>query len=262
MNEQLIAQVEELGLSNKEARVYVANLMIGPSGVQQIADASGIKRVTTYVILESLVSLGLVSQTNQGKKTLFNAESPENLRRLLEKKEESLKEQKSQLDELLPELKNLRSLPKEAPTVKFYDGADAIMSIYQELPAIIKKYNVRESMGISNLEKLYKFFPEIDYAKANPRRVEAKVHSRFIYTTQEGPVLKDSDKEKLRESRFIPSAKFPFSSDIGVIGNFITILSLEGARPTGVTIESESIAKDFGVIFDLAWEASKKYNRN
>jgi sugar-specific transcriptional regulator TrmB len=51
MNEELIGQIEELGLSNKEARVYVANLMLGPAGVQQIADASGIKRVTTYVIL-------------------------------------------------------------------------------------------------------------------------------------------------------------------------------------------------------------------
>src|SRR5947209_5718152 len=129
MDDQLISQVEELGLSNKESRVYVANLMLGAAGVQQIADASGIKRVTTYVILESLVSLGLVSQTTKAKKTLFNAESPENLRRLLDKKEQSIKEQKHQLEELLPQLGKLSTLPKDVPSVKFYDGAESIQTI-------------------------------------------------------------------------------------------------------------------------------------
>ena len=119
MNEDLVRQVEELGLSNKEARVYIANLMLGAAGVQQIADTSGIKRVTTYVILESLVNLGLVSQTTHAKKTLFNAEAPDNLQRLLEKREQSLRDQKQHLRDLLPHLKKLKTLTKTAPTVKF-----------------------------------------------------------------------------------------------------------------------------------------------
>src|SRR4051812_25054594 len=83
MNDELIASIEDLGLSQKEARVYLANLMLGPATVQKIADQSGIKRVTTYVILESLNNLGLVSQSTKGKKTYFVAEEPSHLRRLL-----------------------------------------------------------------------------------------------------------------------------------------------------------------------------------
>lgn len=259
MNEQLIAQVEELGLSNKEARVYVANLMIGPSGVQQIADASGIKRVTTYVILESLVSLGLVSQSNQGKKTLFNAESPENLRRLLEKKEESLKEQKVQLDELLPELNNLTSIPKDAPKMKFYDGVESVLSITKLFAEIVAKEEVGEICGISNLDKVYAFFPEIEENQSNPVRTEAGVRSKFLYTTSRGPIMRETDKQKNRISRFVPIDKYNFNCDISIAGDYVALLSLDQPRPIGITIESKSISDGMRTVFELAWEAASKY---
>src|SRR6266699_2317106 len=101
-DQQLISHVEELGLSNKEARVYLASLALGPSPVQKIADDSGIKRVTTYVILESLVGLGLVSQTSKGKKTYFIAEDPINLERLLDKREQEIQDQKHNFSQILP----------------------------------------------------------------------------------------------------------------------------------------------------------------
>jgi sugar-specific transcriptional regulator TrmB len=116
MNDQLlISHVEELGLSNKEARVYLASLGLGPASVQKIADEAGIKRVTTYVILESLVGLGLVSQTVKGKKTYFVAEDPVNLERLIERRRQELKEQKQNFDHILPELQNLKMQPKDSP---------------------------------------------------------------------------------------------------------------------------------------------------
>src|SRR3954466_8633839 len=111
-NEQLISHIEDLGLSNKEGRVYVACLSIGPSPVQRIADESGIKRVTTYVILESLVGLGLVSQSIKGKKTYFIAEDPINLERLIDRRAQELKEQKQNFDVILPELQGLKTQPK------------------------------------------------------------------------------------------------------------------------------------------------------
>jgi sugar-specific transcriptional regulator TrmB len=107
-DQTLISHIEELGLSNKEARIYVSLLTLGPSPVQRIADQSGIKRVTTYVILESLIGLGLVSQSVKGKKTYLIAEDPANLRRLLEKRERELNEQKHNFEQLLPELQGLK----------------------------------------------------------------------------------------------------------------------------------------------------------
>lgn len=258
MDERLIKSVEDLGLSQKEARVYLANLSLGPATVQQIADQSGIKRVTTYVILEALANLGLVSQSTQGRKTFFNAEDPVSLRRLLEKKEQEVKEQRRHFDDLLPQLKTIRSLPKEAPGVRFYEGAEGIKSImssfYEAHP------ESRETRGMTNLDQLYSFFPEFENAGGNPQRVKAKVKSRVLYTTTRGPILKATDGKMNRESRFVPSDKYPISGDWSIVGNHIVVLSFTGSKPIGVTVNSEELAKGMLAFFDLAWEAAKQYN--
>jgi HTH-type transcriptional regulator, sugar sensing transcriptional regulator len=260
MNEDLIKQVEDLGLSNKEARVYLANLMLGAAGVQQIADLSGIKRVTTYVILEALVNLGLVSQTSHAKKTLFNAESPENLRRLLEKREQSIQEQKEQLNDLLPELGKLKTLPKDAPSVKFYDGAEGIRSVTQTLFTEIQGQDIDYVYGISNLDDLHQFFPEIAQQEANPSRLKSGFKSKFLYTTKRGAIYKDSDAASHRISRYLPLEKFNFEGDISIWGDYVVYLSLRGARPIGVVIKSHELAESMIALFELSWAAAKPYN--
>ncbi|HEX7259664.1 MAG TPA: helix-turn-helix domain-containing protein, partial [Candidatus Saccharimonadia bacterium] len=217
MNEEIISQVEELGLSNKEARVYIANLMLGPAGVQQIADASGIKRVTTYVILESLVNLGLVSQTSKAKKTLFNAESPEHLRRLLQRREQSLQDQKQQLEELMPELKNMKSLPKDVPSVKFYDSAEGIRTAMKTVIDEARADGVKQLYGMSNLDQLHAFFPEIAAESSNPERVAAGIASQYIYTSTRGRVYLPDDRENNRHSCYVPIDQYPLNGDMTVV---------------------------------------------
>jgi predicted transcriptional regulator len=256
MNDELIRQVEELGLSNKEARVYIANLMLGPAGVQQIADTSGIKRVTTYVILEALVNLGLVSQTNKTKKTLFNAEAPDNLRRLLEKREESVREQKQQLNELLPQLSQLTMLPKEAPSVKFYDSAEGIRTVMKSVIADAIKEGVSVLHGASNIDQLFAFFPEIAAANANPDRIEAGMRSKYLYTTEKGPILQATDDGTRRQSRFVPLDRYKLNGDITVVGDTIALLSLTGTRPLGVVIKSSELSKALRGLIEMAWDAA------
>lgn len=256
MNDELIASIEDLGLSQKEARVYLANLMLGPATVQKIADQSGIKRVTTYVILESLNNLGLVSQSTKGKKTYFVAEEPSQLRRLLQKKEQAIKEQQGHFDAILPELNQLKTLPTESPNVRFYDTAEGIKTIMDSFLEAHKEAGVL--YGISNIDQVNAFFPEIEQLQGNPRRLKVGIHSKFLYTSLRGPVLHASDVERNRESRFVPLDKFPLNGDITILGDNIVMLSLSGNKPIGITIKSAELAKAQKVLFDLAWESASK----
>lgn len=260
MNDELISQIEDLGLSNKEARVYVANLVLGPAGVQQIADTSGIKRVTTYVILESLVGLGLVSQTSKAKKTYFNAEAPENLVRLLDKKEQSLQEQKHQLEDLLPRLTSLKTLPRDVANVKFYDSAEGIRTIHKTFYSELQKAKQDVAYGISNTDHVRAFFPEIVSNQANPDRIKTGIKSRLLYTSSDGPIYHGTDDTKMRQSRFIPYDKYSFSSDISITGERVVLLSLTGNHPTGIVIHSKELAQTMVAVFELAWIGAEKYN--
>jgi sugar-specific transcriptional regulator TrmB len=66
----------KLGLSEKEAAVYLATLELGEDTALNIAEKSQVNRTTTYVILEKLMKLGLASTVERGKKTVFVAEDP------------------------------------------------------------------------------------------------------------------------------------------------------------------------------------------
>jgi sugar-specific transcriptional regulator TrmB len=260
-DQKLISHIEELGLSNKEARVYVACLKLGPSPVQRIADQSGIKRVTTYVILESLVGLGLVSQNIKGKKTYFVAEEPSNLERLLEKREQELKEQKHSFDQILPQLLSLKTVPKEMPEVKFYDSSNGVRSLFADF---FEGYrgSARDIYIFSNLDQLHAFSPDRLPDKPNLDRIKYNVQSHLIYTTERGPIFRESNKEKeyMRKSRFVPLDQYPLTGDISVIGEYVIMVSFEGGRKIGVSIRSADMARAIKTIFDMSWDLAAKFN--
>jgi predicted transcriptional regulator len=259
--EELVSHIEELGLSNKEARVYVACLSLGASAVQRIADRAGIKRVTTYVILESLVGLGLVSQTVKGKKTYFNAEEPINLERLVDKREQELKEQRSNFSQILPELQGLKMIPSDSPSVKFYDSADGIKTILNTFLQQGKRPGVEKVYGFSNLDLVLGYFPEFREGMANPMRSKAGIHSQFLYTSKDGPIMSETDEVRNRESRWIPSDKFPMTGDFTLVGDNILMISLGAANPIGISVTSRELAAGLKALFAIAWEAAKPYNQ-
>jgi predicted transcriptional regulator len=260
MNDKLVSHVEELGLSNKEARVYLACLALGAAPVQKIADESGIKRVTTYVILESLAGLGLVSQSSRGKKTFFVAEDPINLERLIEKREEELGEQKLNFSHILPDLKSLKAQPKDSPSVKFYDSANGIKTIQTNFFEQATKPGVGWVYGFTNLDLVLDYFPEFMKDMSNPWRRKAGIRSQLLYTSKEGPVMKETDNMRNRESRWLPPEKYPIVGDFTIVGDNILMLSLGAPNPTGITINSHELSEGLRVIFRAAWEAAAQYN--
>lgn len=257
---ELISHIEDLGLSNKEARVYVAALSTGPASVQRLADQSGIKRVTVYVVLESLIGLGLISQSTKGKKTVFVPEDPSNLQRLLDKRQLELAGQRKNFDSILPQLTTLGSSPRETATVRLYDSADGIKSLMRTFIKEAVGTEDHAVVGFSNLDQLYAYFPEFRQTHSNPDRLRAGIKSRFLYTSSEGPIMKQFDRETHRVSRWIPQHDFPTQGDFTVVGDHIMMLAFEGNHPTGITIASAELAQGLRTMFDLAWLAADQYN--
>ena len=83
LNLKMLKELQEIGLSEKESRVYLASLELGPATAERLSTQAKVNRSTTYVQLESLMKSGLVTTYEEGKKTFFSPESPELLKRLL-----------------------------------------------------------------------------------------------------------------------------------------------------------------------------------
>ncbi len=243
--------LENLGLTEKEAKIYLAALESGPETIQNIAKKAGINRPTTYLQVESLKAKGLMSEFQKGKKTFYTAESPEQLTRLLNMREKELDFKKAEAARILPMLKDLFAGAGERPIVRFLEGAEGARTLQADFLSV--KNKTIESFA--NLDKVFEIFPkhEQEYSK---KRIEIGIKSRVIYTRKEGPLADADDPAKLRETRYLPPEKFPVGADITIYDNRVAIATYR-AKPIGVVIESQEIADTMRVIFNLIWSGIK-----
>ena len=69
--------LKQTGLTEKQAKIYLACLELGQAKVPEIAKKAEIKRTTAYGILDELVSLGLVNYSQKNKQKLYRAGNPD-----------------------------------------------------------------------------------------------------------------------------------------------------------------------------------------
>jgi len=142
----MLTELKNLGLSEKEAKVYLAALELGSSSVQKIGRKAGVNRATTYVMIESLIKRGLVSSFEQGKKRFFAATHPSQLVRLIRQKELDIQELKENLEkDLLPQLLSIHNIAGDKPKVRFFEGKAGLQAMADELKRTKEKLTTKFS---------------------------------------------------------------------------------------------------------------------
>lgn len=250
---ELAAKLEPLGLSDKEARVYVAALFLGPSAVQKIASQAEINRATAYVILDQLAELGLVSQSQEGKKTVFIAEPPEALERLFDQQQARITERKERLKAILPELDlSQRGQAPTAPTVRFYRGMEGINASGQDLRR--KARTGSTIYALTNYDEVLRIVPNI--LQVNPvARLKKRLKSKVIYSYSDGEV--GSDTKVLRSTR---KTSLPLKADVVLYEDrgALWTYAKDPKEATGVIIEDPDVVAVLRQLFELAWEGMSK----
>jgi HTH-type transcriptional regulator, sugar sensing transcriptional regulator len=243
----MLNELKNIGLSDKEAKVYLAMLELGPATVLEIAAKAGVNRPTAYLEIESLKKRGLASTQTKGKKKLFIAESPSQLEFLIETQQKSLEQKGEELEKILPALTTLFNLAENKPQVRFFEGKEGLLTMQKEL----LKCKEKHIYAISSVDDTLKVFPNYENDSV-PKRVHKKIRSTFIYSSVRGDFLKSTDKKNLRNSKFISPEKFKYSLDITIFDDNVAIASLSGDI-SGVIITNSEISKSFRAIFDLLW---------
>lgn len=258
----MLDELTKIGLSSNEARTYLALLELGSATAQEISKKSGIKRATTYVQLEALSKIGLVTsfekaseRKNGASKTYFRAEDPEHLTKIIEREKKLSEERGRALSEILPELGKLYLSSGERPRVRFFDGVEGLRTMQGEF----LKSGAESVESFSATDEIAKIFPKFS-EEYEPKKIKKQIRSKIIYTSSKGPFLKKIDEETLRESRYVPSDKFPVSCDISIYKNTVSVSVLKN-HIFGVLIENKEIADSMRSFFAMAWENSEKYNK-
>lgn len=241
-------ELQALGLSEKEARVYLASLDLGADTAQNLSKKAGVNRATTYVQIEALKARGLMSEFERGKKTMYVAESPERLQGLFHAAEADLNLRKAELDRILPGLQDRFAGMGERPKVRFFEGSEGVHSMRTDLV----NNKSKKILSFLNYEKTMEYTPSdsTDYMKD---RIERGVEIEVIYTSKTPSLRLDSSQAHLRQAKFIPYDEFPLKADMSIYENKVVI---EGYKDKliGIIIESQEIADSMRIIFENLWK--------
>lgn len=246
--------LKQIGLSEKEISIYLANLEIGTAAASIIARKAGLARTTGYSVLSELHKKGFVSRYERANTQYFTAISGQELTKLLQKKQRAMQQQVDMVQSIIPELNALHTAPIKPPKVQYFEGIEGIQQIYED------------TLKGSEVEKLaYSSAPEtsgqlkksiLDYVEKRTAK-GMQVRAIFPNNTDSKEYIKN-DKKALRTSRLANLKQFQFKSEINIYGNKVAITSLIPPHYHGVIIESPEIAETQKAIFELAWKGARK----
>ena len=243
----LIKSLENLGLNEKEARVYVALLQFGKASAYTIAKSSGLKKPTTYVVLESLIDKGIASKVPRAKTMQYTAISPDDLFSIHKEKLENAKK------DALPELKALSRGRDYKVRARYYEGLDGIKEMYKQVYELMPG---KEYVGFYAHEKdappeLLEFFTEM-----NEKYRALDIRRRAL--TADDPEIRRKylDPEKMKRynlrAKALPKGKYDSNISIEVYKNFTQIFSHRHLQ--AVVIDNPDVARVMKQIFNLVWE--------
>jgi HTH-type transcriptional regulator, sugar sensing transcriptional regulator len=237
--------LEQLGIEDKKADVYLACLEMGGATAYLIAKKTGLKRPTVYDIMNQLMKEGLVFKSIKGKIKYFSPADPEVLVKKLKEKEKLTRE-------IMPQLQNLYNSPQAKPFIRYFEGKEGIKEMYEDSLRSLKKGDeILAYVGEDTLQNMPEYAE--DYIK---RRVEKNIRLRGIYkNTLEITKYMQKNQEQLRTVKILEEKYFPVSNETNIYKNKVAIASF-GTEMFGMIIESEEIARSQKAIFELAWKGA------
>lgn len=240
-----------LGLNEKEAKVYLAALELGKAPVQKIAEKAEVNRATTYVIIDTLSTRGLMSNYTEGKKQFFCSEAPEKLSLLFREEAMAIQRKQEYLDKLLPELKSLNIAVKDKPVVRYFEGKAGMRAMGEEL---YFSKNDTEVKTMYSYDLLKKIFTDSEIISMRKRRQGKNIKVKAIINDDKNRL--ESDAERF----VLPSKKYPITIDIAFFGDKVRIATQKGDM-VGLIIENKEVTSSLKILFGLAWkylETTKK----
>ena len=243
-----IEALQKFGLSEKESKVYLANLELGEATATDISLKSNLPRTLVYDILERLIDLGLCSYSIKNNKKFFLASDPKELVRILKEKENTI----LQIMPLLEQIYKTQGLKR--PRVEIYEGKEGMKTLMNEILNSGIKVFYSYGSSRSSHEIIPAFMEEW-----HKERIKRKVKIKIIYnnTKQAKERIKNIPQSmKFMDYKFMP-IELESPTAIMIYKNKVA-LELWTKEPFAVVIESNEMAENQKRYFDELWKIAKK----
>ena len=131
----LTEQLQKLGLTEGEAKVYEALITVGSSKVGPVVKRSGVAYSNVYDVLARLQEKGLVTFITREKTKIFTAAPPNRITDYLQERKAEIEESEKLLKNILPALTALETKDGERVDAEVFTGTKGLRTAYDLLYA-------------------------------------------------------------------------------------------------------------------------------
>ncbi len=243
--------LQNIGLGEKEAKIYLACLQLGQTTVSNIAKKARVKRPTAYVVLQDLAEQGMASIKQTDKMIFYGPTHPKKLLTQLNQK-------KQLLDNSFPEIMAVYNNRPQKPLVQIFEGTEGMHQVYEEILEFLKKGkevifygSVDHFVPNDTLTKMWLKESCNKRYKIRELIYHSGENTKWYYEKQ------NKNPNPKHELRFLMKQKIEILNDNSVFGNKLVIFSTQQDEHFALVIESEVIANSYRAMFEFAWDVSK-----
>ncbi|MEN9558604.1 MAG: hypothetical protein RL141_973 [Candidatus Parcubacteria bacterium] len=239
--------LESLGLSDKQARLYLALLEHGEGTAYEAAKRSGIKKPTAYVLLEEMVERRVVKKILSAKAMHYAALDPVDI----------FVHARGKLDRaeaVLPELRALAKTENKKVHAEYYEGPAGVQEMYQRLfnDKTAKDGIAFYAHGRDTSSEIMNYWIEV-----NKEFMKRGIKRRAV--TTDDPSIKDYLESKITPPEFmrlkaLSPTIYDSNISIEVFGSHTHILSHKYLQ--GIVINNPDIADALKQIFEIVWKGA------
>lgn len=236
---QIKKVLEQYGLKEMHASIYLACLEIGSASIQKISQKSGFARSSCEAVLESLHERGFVTTFRKKNIKYFSPEDPKKLISLA-------KDKVALLENALPQFGALYYKGDTSPVSRLYEGEDGVRLVLQEILE-----EAREILSFGSIDDIYESVGDY-FPKFTRERIKRSIPLKVIL--RDTPFARERQKlgeQQLRQVRLMPENNY-LSSITFIWNNKIAMCSFK-EKKIALVIQSEELASIQKTMFNLIW---------
>ena len=230
----------DIGLGERETKVYLALLKLGSTTTGPLSNESEVASSKMYSVLSSLEEKGLASHVIKGNTKYFQGEEPAKILSIFKEKERNVKE-------AVKELERKNAMLKNKSSVEMFEGIKSIKNLLIGLSENAKTELWRGFGNVDNIEseKMGDFYEWWGNQKEN-----VKLKNINILSSKNENIFKERYKKHMKKmkGKFFFSKHY-FPHDISIIKNKVVIMHLV-ENPIAILIENKELANNYKKFFD------------
>jgi len=241
-----IELLKKIGLTESQSKAYIALVKYGSLKANELAEKIEETRTNSYMLLDRLVELGLATKDESAKVLKYMPTNPTSLERLIENKRKDVLNTEKQVRDTMPQLLSYYYTYQNQPGVRFFQGEDGIMQMYEDQRRTAKDLYFISSQAAFNLlgDKLYKHIEQRAKLGIKSYGIEPADPENIVYG-------KNNDKRLLRDMTWAPKGVLEAPVNLYVYGDKTALISYD-EEVIGTIIESPKIAQAMKQLFELA----------